>query len=401
MLLTAAELINYVYPEGEDPAGAFEWWLSPCGGSDLVPDEFKQVFDILSMVPTGRSSYRTPKNIKKGSGKKGDDGNPTDRSAPRPIGGKKPPGGSNPKPTPTPTPTPTPKPACSIPKASETQQTGNAHNTLRLVSCDKNDNTVTTDMVVTTLTYAANARTTDIVRTCSDEHTQACYHYSSINSNNPHWSTLVCPSMAAKPSRVRENGKATATWKSEHTGWIDEKSIRDTASCDKDEWPPAYLLDQTSDAIKQGGIDKRGQRMRFLDSGHNRGAATLWKGVCFKEAFSHMNLKDFHDWVMAGKQSNGATVGNHKKINVAADADVRPQFSLAYEFDDAAYAGTKLKDSGLWDNGCWPKKGAKTDPGFALLSLDEWYDKNPKAKVWDYKKKYNPNPGPGQTKNGD
>ena len=71
MLLTAAELINYVYPEGEDPAEAFEWWLSPCGGSDIVPDELKQVFDILSLIPTGRSIYRTPKNIKKGSGKKG------------------------------------------------------------------------------------------------------------------------------------------------------------------------------------------------------------------------------------------------------------------------------------------------------------------------------------------
>ncbi len=24
-----------------------EWWLSPCGGSDLVPDDIKKVFDIL------------------------------------------------------------------------------------------------------------------------------------------------------------------------------------------------------------------------------------------------------------------------------------------------------------------------------------------------------------------
>lgn len=200
MLLTAAELINYVYPEGEDPAGAFEWWLSPCGGSDLVPDEFKQVFDILSVVPTGRSSYRTPKNIKKGSGKKGDDGNPTDRSAPRPIGGQKPPGGGRPKPTPT----PNPKPACSVPQALQTHRTGTSHNTLRLVACDKNDNTVTTDMVITTLTYAANAKTTDITGTCRDEHTQACYHYSSANSNNPHWSTLLCPQHAAKPSATRD-----------------------------------------------------------------------------------------------------------------------------------------------------------------------------------------------------
>ncbi|KAJ4021153.1 hypothetical protein NW752_004160 [Fusarium irregulare] len=398
MLLTAAELINYVYPEGEDPAGAFEWWLSPCGGSDLVPDEFKQVFDILSLVPTGRSSYRTPKNIKKGSGKKGDDGNPTNRSAPRPIGGNKPPGGGKPNPTPT----PKPKPLCTVPQALATQQTGVPRNTLRFVSCDKNDNTVTTDMVITTMTYVANAKTTDITRTCRNEHEQACYHYSSANSNNPHWSTLLCPQSAAKPSRVRKGPKATSTWATEHKGegWKDE-NLRDTEDCDMDEWPPAYLIEKDSDTYQQAGKDRRGQRMRFLDAGHNRGAASYWRGFCFVDAIKGLSLKEFHDMVMAGKKGRWATNGNHKKTNVQVEIDIRPQFNLVYEFDQPGFVGNKLRDDGIWDNGCWPKKAAKSDPGFALLSLDEWYIKNPKAKVWDYTQKYLPNPGPGETKNGD
>ncbi|KAI8680787.1 hypothetical protein LRP88_04437 [Fusarium phalaenopsidis] len=76
MALTAVELTNYVYSKEEDPLGAFEWWLSPCGGSHLVPAEIKQAFDILSFAPKDKSSYKEPTNIKKHSGKKGDEGNP-------------------------------------------------------------------------------------------------------------------------------------------------------------------------------------------------------------------------------------------------------------------------------------------------------------------------------------
>jgi len=90
MALTAAETINYVYSKDEDPAGAFEWWLSPCGGTDLVPDDIKKAFGILSKVAGGVSSFVEPKNIKKNSGKKGDEGNPTDRAAPRKPRPKKP-----------------------------------------------------------------------------------------------------------------------------------------------------------------------------------------------------------------------------------------------------------------------------------------------------------------------
>lgn len=85
MAITAARTVSYVYPEEEDSAGAFEWWLSPCGGSDLVPDEIKNIFDILNTAGDGVSSFRTPRNIRKGSGKKGDAANPLDRTTPRAV----------------------------------------------------------------------------------------------------------------------------------------------------------------------------------------------------------------------------------------------------------------------------------------------------------------------------
>lgn len=84
MAATAAQMAAYLYPEEEDPEGAFSWWLQPCGGTDLVPDDIKKVFGILSTVADGVTSFKEPKNLRRGSGKKGDNGNPheSDRSKP-------------------------------------------------------------------------------------------------------------------------------------------------------------------------------------------------------------------------------------------------------------------------------------------------------------------------------
>ncbi|KAH6855016.1 hypothetical protein B0I37DRAFT_45437 [Chaetomium sp. MPI-CAGE-AT-0009] len=69
MLMTAAEMASYIYLESEDPEGALSWWLSPCRGTDLVPDEVKKVLGILNSVSDDISSLEKPKNILKGSGK--------------------------------------------------------------------------------------------------------------------------------------------------------------------------------------------------------------------------------------------------------------------------------------------------------------------------------------------
>jgi hypothetical protein len=81
MAIDAAKTIGYFYPEAEDPVGAFDFWLSPCGGSDLVPEELKAGYDILSSVAEGVTGWRTPPKLTKGGGKKGDAGNP-DRGKP-------------------------------------------------------------------------------------------------------------------------------------------------------------------------------------------------------------------------------------------------------------------------------------------------------------------------------
>ncbi|KID97061.1 glycoside hydrolase family 18 protein, partial [Metarhizium majus ARSEF 297] len=86
MAMTAAQMASYIYPDGEDPAGAVNWWLSPCGGeSNPVPNDIKKAFEILNAVTDGVSGFKPPKKIKKGSGKKGDDGNPTNQQKPRTL----------------------------------------------------------------------------------------------------------------------------------------------------------------------------------------------------------------------------------------------------------------------------------------------------------------------------
>jgi hypothetical protein len=91
MAATAAQMAAYLYPDEEDPEGAFSWWLSPCGGTQLVPDEIKKIFGILSTVADGVTSFSKPKNIRRGSGKKGDEGNPHESDRSKPSGSNNPP----------------------------------------------------------------------------------------------------------------------------------------------------------------------------------------------------------------------------------------------------------------------------------------------------------------------
>jgi hypothetical protein len=58
MVTTAARMIASLYPKEEGHEGAFSWWLSPCGDTNLVSEEIKKAFDILSQVANGVSSFK-------------------------------------------------------------------------------------------------------------------------------------------------------------------------------------------------------------------------------------------------------------------------------------------------------------------------------------------------------
>lgn len=372
MALTAAETINYVYNKDQDPSGAFEWWLSPCGGSDLVPDEIKKAFDILSMVGEGVSSFKKPANIPKGSGKKGDAGNPrspttTRKPRPNPTSSKN--NGGVTKPT----------QKCSIRPGDATKRYGEAKNTLRMQECAgaKKDKTVITELVITSLTYAAGATKTQVTATCDgNAWPQACFHYQSAISVNRQWATLTCPPEAAS-TKHRENGVATRTWASQHRGggWKDKSKRKWQGTCDRDEYPPAYLLSPNDPAMVFGGVDSRGQLIRYIPDKHNRPAGSMWKGACFMPVVKDLSDAEFRRRVNAAPANAKQIIqqgGGNKillKTQAAVTVDARPEFTMVF---DRASTPSGGKD-GLDQNPCWPDQAARRDPGFALLTFDPFY----------------------------
>ncbi|KAL7629535.1 hypothetical protein AAE478_001056 [Parahypoxylon ruwenzoriense] len=359
MATTAAQMVSYIYPEDQDPEGAFSWWLSPCGGTDLVPDDIKNVFDILSQVADGVSSFKPPKGIGKGSGRKGDDGNPIDRGRPRPLNS-----GSGSSDT---------KKPCRIPPSKETQRLGAAKNTYRVQKCVA-DQTMKYETVITSISYAADAVATPVTKHCDKAWSQACYHYSSAISVNEHWATLTCPPEAASTS-YRLDGVATATWLSQHrgAGWTD-RNRRGGQACDKDEYPPAYLLSPTDSAYINGGLDSSGQLVRFVPNTENQRAGQVWKGVCFNGPVKDMSDRELRDKVdlLPDSDKNVIKQKGLERTMAAVTVTSRPEFS----FSSWGQADDPPMDDGLLDNPCWPREIAAGDPGFVLLTYDPYYEGN-------------------------
>jgi hypothetical protein len=375
MLTTAAQMASYIYPEEQDPEGAFSWWLSPCGGTDLVPDEVKKVFGILNQVADGISSFRTPKNIPKGSGRKGNDGNPTDRSKPRPGGTR---------------PTATTK-GCRVPPSKQTQRLMEAKNVVRILECSR-DKTITAEMTITSIYYAANAKPTQVAKQCKAANTQACHHYSSVLRAHADWRTLTCVPEAGKPSKFRapgDEGQATKAWSDQHngTGWLDP-AHRAWARCDRDEYPPAYFLNDSHPAwIHGGGDHPDGQLVRYVPGRQNQDAGRMWKGACFIPVVKDLSNREFIDRVASAKGANKKVIpeASTKTVTVAAiTVDYLPEFTIT-GWDHAA---NPLPNDGLNDNPCWPSRIAPQDPGFALLTFDPYYNQQPPP--YTYTSNYDP-----------
>ncbi|KAK1990037.1 glycoside hydrolase [Colletotrichum falcatum] len=221
MATTAAQMVTYLYPDEEDPEDAFSWWLSPCGGTELVPDEIKKIFGILSSVADGVSSFKKPKTPK-GSGK--------------------------------------------------------------------------------------------------EHHAPAV-----INKNNRQW-----------------------------------------PRCNRDEYPPAYLLDDNNPAFINSGVDRTGQLVRFIPGTENQRAGQMWKGACFGNTLKELSDTNFE---AAVSRPNSQLLRTYVAIGV----NTHPEFTIA----SYGHSGSPPANDGLNDNQCWPSGLAAADPGYALLTYDPYYDTQP------------------------
>ncbi|WQF85543.1 hypothetical protein CDEST_10557 [Colletotrichum destructivum] len=368
MVNTAAQMAAFLYPKEQDPEGAFSWWLQPCGGTNLVPEDIKRVYEILSTSPNGKDRFdRKEKSdkLQKGSGRKGDNGNPIDRSLPNNNGVQQ----SKPK-------------KCRVPPARSTLRIGPAKNTLRFQSCI-NDATVRNELIITSAIYAPNAKPTLIAKECSQAWSQACFHYSSAIRVNPSWSTLTCPPEAATTT-YRMDAKATDTWSNQHNGagWQDEVH-RIQKRCHRDEYPPAYLLGPQDPAYTNAGVNSQGQLIRWLPRSEHIGAGQMWKRACFGSVIKDIPNSGFKSRVDSAPNKQIQTVsGGLTRTYAAVTVTSRPEFTIS----KWGHTGNPPPKDGLEVNPCWPSAIAASDPGFPLLAFDQFYNTNPRP--YDYKAPY-------------
>ncbi|KAJ8119108.1 hypothetical protein ONZ43_g3858 [Nemania bipapillata] len=285
--------------------------------------------------------------------------------------------------------------SCKLPRAKPMMERKN-HNTLRATVCGNNGKPTTTDYVITSVTYAAQPTALPITKTCKKRWSQACYHYSSVISNNPDWETLTCP-QAAATTNYRPTLAATSTWGSQHNGnrelvddaqnWMNPK-YRQEQACARDEYPPAYLLDANNLAWKKSGVNTDGQLVRYISGTQNTGAGSMWKGICLKEPIKAIsNDQDLLKEILKSTMTKGTPPNNKPHIEafyVHIDVNHRPEFSItSWE----QVVDPKDPD-GLQANKCWPKDLAPHDPGFALLTYDQYYTQHGRTPEYDYSQPY-------------
>ena len=260
---------------------------------------------------------------------------------------------------------------------------------MRFQSCGRDSTTtIITELVITSLVYAPNARSMKVTATCNDgSWPQPCYHYQSAISVNPQWSTLTCPPEAATTNH-RENGIATRVWSNQHSGagGTDKANRPYQDVCDRDEYPPAYLLSKSDPALVFGGVNRNGQLIRYVPGGQNHGAGSMWSGACMKAPILDLNDADFESRVSAAPAASIQVVqeppaGTESVLRTQAAITVhhRPEFTMVFQ-------NPALPLAGLDTNPCWPSNIARSDPGFALLMYDPFYGSN--KPPWNYDAPY-------------
>lgn len=207
--------------------------------------------------------------------------------------------------------------ACNLQRAPAQKVSGKpftgAKNTIMSYDVDcKAKVTTTHQTIITSLVYPNNLAPTQVTATCKSEYGQACYHYSSVISNNKQWATLTCPEAAATSANDRKDTGIVDKWSTSRNGkgWIEPSLSSMSPQCDRDEYPPVYLIDPSGSVAKDRGTSKAGQRLRVLPKSENADAAKMWTGICFTNALPNTDAAVID--AAANKQAGGV---KRKSIN--------------------------------------------------------------------------------------
>ncbi|KAK7977144.1 hypothetical protein PG988_004634 [Apiospora saccharicola] len=232
--------------------------------------------------------------------------------------------------------------------------------------------------------------------TCSRKFAQACYHYR-IHAATKSMTEFACAETKSNyrsPNPHKLKGEATAEWgvtaivrragKHQHfwawaQGWIPRESPhKQDGQCERDEWPPAYFWPGDVYAKKNNMV----QRVRMNHKDDNGGAGGMFSGFCQshdamftkKRGGASVTFENRENVMTVGKPyvkaprqgPNGRTtitsivsVNTHHGVFKIEDWDGLPMDNVWY---------------GLRDNECWPSDLAPEDPGWALLTNDEFYE---------------------------
>ncbi|OHF01134.1 hypothetical protein CORC01_03448 [Colletotrichum orchidophilum] len=239
---------------------------------------------------------------------------------------------------------------------------------------------------------------------CKRQWTQACYHYSSvmdIHRNTRSMTEWTCGATQA----TNNDGSATDVWGStavttlahtnQHWGWPwangfiprrvlrsanglpkkDKRGNEIAVGCDRDEFPPRYFWPKDEEAEKKG----MGQRIRFVPYDENRKAGAMWAGFCNKNGAQSSTTRAgiVTSWIQskhiktvnANSRSAQGADGTTTVTSWVSIETARPIFKIT-DWDGLP---KDTKWYGLQDNKCWPKDLTPHDPGWVLLTNDEFY----------------------------
>lgn len=218
---------------------------------------------------------------------------------------------------------------------------------------------------------------------------QACYHYYSVIDNNSDrgWDHFTC-----SDSQERHDGYATQIWENQHpkNAWRDYLPVAMTSAngvvkCQRDEYPPAYFMPADTTANKQ---NKNPQIIRWLPEADNNAGGKIWTQFCANRDGGKGNgqlkrrKKDDkvdvinEDLVDLQPNPNEKSVkGNDGKTTTITYYEAkytRAVFELGFDWDGKPKPNA-TNDWFLSENPCWPKAIATSDPGYNLLTDDNWY----------------------------
>ncbi|KAI0888397.1 glycosyl hydrolases family 18-domain-containing protein [Annulohypoxylon maeteangense] len=196
---------------------------------------------------------------------------------------------------------------------------------------------------------------------------QACLHYSSVIDHHPEWKTLKCPIHTYwRPLRPWAD-----QWDQDHNEeWYDGFMQSANVNCQPDEYPPAAFMQF------QGRENSPKQYIRFAPGSQNGGAGSSLFRLRFCGYDDHGDLPVEKVGVSHIKDINK---GGYK-IRIMHYSARTTRKAVRIDFDNGV-VGPAGDQYGLTANPCWPST-LLYDPGFALLTDDEYYDAHKDAQAY-------------------